>query len=112
MGAKNSPLNCTSRELEQEAIKRFRNLASFMPTEWGVRRKLNGRETILCLDLTACPQDLKTNHERWQELARLLTHCSNYLGLANMVVFQNKDCIQMIAKRWEPGYSKCWIVES
>ena len=49
MGAKNSPLNCTSRELEQEAIKRFRNLA-FMPAEWGVRRKLNGRETILCLD--------------------------------------------------------------
>lgn len=110
MGTEKLPLNCTSRQLEKEAIKRFLTLASFIPAECGVRRELNGSSTILCLDFTACPQDVKTHQEQWQELARLLTHCSNYLGLANTVVFKHKERIQLIAKRWEPGYSYCWIL--
>ncbi len=112
MGAFNSPVNCTSRDLEKEAINRFRTLASFMPREWGVGRELNGLSTILCVDVTPSPVDLKTNQELWQELARLLAHSSNYLGLANTVVFKHKESIQLIAKRWESGLSKCWILET
>ncbi len=61
MASKNSPLNCTSLNLELEAIKRFRNLAPFLSTECRVFRELNGRSIVLCLDFTACPQDLKIN---------------------------------------------------
>ena len=93
MASKNSPLNCTSIDLEIEAIKRFRTLAPFLNPECQVFRQLNGRSTVLCLDFTACPQDLKMNKKEWQKFARLLVHSSNYLGLANSLVFKNGDRI-------------------
>ncbi len=91
MTSKNSPLNCTSIDLEIEAIKRFRDLAPYLDPECRVFRELNGRSTVLCLDFTACPQDLEVNKEEWQEFAKLLVHSSHYLGLANSLVFKNGD---------------------
>ncbi len=91
MASKNSPLNCTSIDLELEAIKRFRALAPFLSPECQVFRELNGRSTVLCLDFTTCPQDLKMNKEEWQEFAKLLVHSSHYLGLANSLVFMIGD---------------------
>ncbi len=93
MVPKNSPLNCTSIDLEIEAIQRFRIRAPFLDPKCQVFRELNGRYTILCLDFTACPQELKTNKEEWQEFARLLTDSSHELGLANSVVFKKGDRI-------------------
>lgn len=91
MASKNSPLNCASIDLEIEAIKRFRDLAPFLSPECRVFRELNGRSIVLCLDFTACPQDLKMNQEEWQEFAQLLVHSSRYLGLANSLVFKRGD---------------------
>ncbi|MDJ0534833.1 MAG: hypothetical protein QNJ70_20525 [Xenococcaceae cyanobacterium MO_207.B15] len=89
MASQNSPLNCTSIDLELEAIKRFRSLAPFLSPECRVFRELNGCSTILCLDFAACPQDLQIYKEEWQEFAKLLLHSSHYLGLANSLVFKN-----------------------
>ena len=94
MASKNSPFNCTSIDLELEAIKRFRFLNPFLPPECRVYRQLselNGRSTVLCLDFAACPQDLEMNQQEWQEFAELLVHSSHYLGLANYLVFKNGD---------------------
>ncbi len=93
MASKNSPLNCTSIDLELEAIQRFRDLAPFLDPECRVFRELNGRSIVLCLDFTACPQDLKMNKQEWQEFAQLLVHSSHYLGLANSLVFKRGDRI-------------------
>ena len=93
MASKNSPLNCTSIDLELEAIKRFRDFAPFLDSECRVFRELNGHSTVLCLDFATCPQDLKINKEEWQEFAKLLVHSSHYLGLANSLVFKNGDRI-------------------
>ena len=91
MEPKNSPLNCTSLDLEIEAIKRFRDWAPFLSSECQIFRELNGLSTVLCLDFTSCPQELKTSKEEWQKFARLLTNLSHTLGLANSVVFKNGD---------------------
>ncbi len=93
MVPKNSPLNCTSIDLEIEAIQRFRIRAPFLDPKCQVFRELNGRSPVLCLDFTACPQALKNNKEEWQNWARLLTDLSHELGLANSVVFKKGDRI-------------------
>ena len=93
MTSKNSPFNCTSIDLEMEAIKRFRFLTPFINSECRVFRELNGRSTVLCLDFAACSQDLNMNKQEWQEFAELLVHSSHYLGLANSLVFKNGDRI-------------------
>ena len=90
---KNSPLNNTSIELEIEAIKRFRDLASFISPQCLVDRELNGLETLLCLDFTDCPQDLKMNKKEWSEVIICLAIVCDYLGLANYVVFKNNGRI-------------------
>jgi len=106
----NSPVNYTSNNLELEIIKRLRSLCPFIPDLCSVFRSLNGRFTVLYLDFTACPQELKTNKEQWLELARLITHSSHQLGLAHSVVFKKNDHIVLIANMRLPGYSQCWIV--
>ncbi|MDJ0742013.1 MAG: hypothetical protein QNJ32_01490 [Xenococcaceae cyanobacterium MO_167.B27] len=85
--------NCTSIDLELEAIKRFRDLAPFLDPECRVYRELNGCSTVLCLDFATCPQDLKINKQEWLEFAQLLVHSSHYLGLANSLVFKNGERI-------------------
>ena len=94
MTFKNSPLKCTSTDLELEAIKRFRDLAPLIAPECQVYREVSGRSIVLCLDFAACPQDLKMdNKEEWQEFAKLLVHSAHYLGLANSLVFKNGERI-------------------
>ena len=93
MGFKKYPLDCESLDLEIEAISRFRGLAPFISPECRIFRELNGKSTVLCLDFSACPQDLKMNKQEWQEFAQLLAHSSHYLGLANSLVFKKGDRI-------------------
>ena len=88
MASKNSPLNNTSIELEIEAIKRFRDLASFISPKCLVYRELNGLETVLCLDFADCPQDLKMNQKEWLELTILLAISCDELGLAHSVAWK------------------------
>ena len=88
MASQNSSINNTSIDLELEGIRRFRCLVPFLDPECRVFRELNGRSTVLCLDFTACPQDLKINQKEWQEVAELLLYSSHYLSLANTVVFK------------------------
>ncbi|MDJ0648041.1 MAG: hypothetical protein QNJ60_04985 [Xenococcaceae cyanobacterium MO_188.B19] len=93
MASTNSPINGTSIDLEMEAIRRFRKLAPFLPSECQVFRELNGRSTVLCLDFRACPQELKMTKKEWFEFAQLLIHSSHYLGLANSLVFKTSKGI-------------------
>lgn len=94
MTFKNSPLKCTSADLEIEAIKRFRNLTPLLSPECRVYRELSGRSVVLCLDFADCPQELKMDQkEEWQEFAKLLVHSSHYLGLADSLVFKKGDLI-------------------
>ena len=93
MTFQDSPLKCTSIDLEIEAIKRFRSLTPFLDPKCLVFRELKVNSPVLCLDFTACPQDLKMNKEEWQEFAKPLVHSSHYLGLANSLVFKNGDRI-------------------
>ncbi len=89
MAAKNSPLNNTSIDLEIEAIKRFRDLASFISPQCLVYRELNRLETVLCLDFVDCPQELNLNQEEWLEMMISLAISCDELGLANSVVWKN-----------------------
>ncbi len=78
-----------SRDLEIEAIKRFRALASFIPPKCRVYRELNRLETVICLDFADCPQELKMNEEEWLELTILLAISCDELGLAHSVAWKN-----------------------
>ena len=78
-----------SIDLEIEAIKRFRALASFIPPKCRVYRELNRLETVLCLDFIDCPQELNMNQEEWLEITILLAVFCDELGLANSVVWKN-----------------------
>ncbi len=93
MRFKNSPLNNTSIDLEIEAIKRFRELASFIPPQCRVYREHNGAQTLLCLDFTDCPQELKMSQEEWSEITILLALSCDELGLAHSVVWKNGERI-------------------
>ena len=86
---KNSPLNNTSIELEIEAIKRFRDLASFISPQCLVYRELNGLETVLCLDFADCPQELKRKKREWEKEVIWLAILCDYLGIAKNVVWKN-----------------------
>ena len=78
-----------SRDLEIEAIKRFRALASFIPPKCRVYRELNRLETVLCLDFVDCPQELKMKQEEWLEITILLAISCDQLGLAHSVAWKN-----------------------
>ncbi len=93
MTLKNSPLKNTSIDLEKEIIRRFRSLVPFISPQCRVFRELNGRETVLCLDFTACPQELKMNQQEWSEITILLALSCDELGLANSVVWKNGEQI-------------------
>ena len=77
-----------SRELEIEAIKRFRARTPLLSSQCRVFRELNGCEALLCLDFAACPQDLNKNEQEWLEFTQLLALSCHYLGLANSMIFK------------------------
>ena len=88
MAFKNSPLNHSSLDLEIEAISRFRSLVPSLKRECRVFRELyGGHSTLLCFDFAACPQKLKMSKQHWLEFCELLLSASNYLGLADSLVF-------------------------
>ena len=91
MVSNNSPINCTSRDLEIEAIRRFRDFVPLLAPECEVFRSLNGRSTLLCLDFRACPQNLKMTQKEWLEFAYFSIYSSHYLGLANSLVLKIGD---------------------
>ncbi len=82
-----------SRELEIEAIKRFRALAPLLSPQCRVVRELNGGEIFLALDFAACPQDLNKNEKELFELALLLAVSCHELGLANSMVLKRGQWI-------------------
>ncbi len=93
MAFKNSPLNDSSIDLEREAIKRLRGLAPFMGDKCRVSRELNGSDTVLCLDFSDCPQDLKMSEKEWSERAVLLAFSCEEVGLAKAVVWKKGEQI-------------------
>ena len=77
-----------SRELELEAIKRFRGRTPLLSPQCRVVREYYGGETLLCVDFAACPQDLNKNEKEWLELVQLLAVSCHELGLANSMVLK------------------------
>ena len=82
-----------SRELEIEAIKRFRARTPLLSPQCRVVRELNGGEILLALDFAACPQDLNKNEKELFELALLLAVSCHELGLANSMVLKRGQWI-------------------
>ncbi len=82
-----------SRELEIEAIKRFRARTPLLSPQCRVVRELNSGEILLALDFAACPQDLNKNEKEWFELALLLALSCYELGLANSMVLKRGQWI-------------------
>ena len=76
-----------------ETIKRLRTLVPFISPQCRVVRERNRAQTVLCLDFTDCPQDLKMNQQEWSEIIMWLAIACDYLGLANYVVFKNSGRI-------------------
>lgn len=89
MVSPNSPLNNMSVKLEIEVIKRFRDLAPFIPPKCLVFRQRNSDQTVLCLDFVDCPQKLKMSPTKWSKITILLANSCNELGLAESLVFKN-----------------------
>ena len=89
MASGNSPLNNTSIDLEIEVIKRFRDLAPFIPPQCLVFRERNPDQTVLCLDFVDCPQKLKMSPKKWSKITLLLANSCDELGLAKSLVFKN-----------------------
>lgn len=93
MADKNLPFDYINVDLEIEAIQRFRSLVPFLSPDCLVFRELEGNYTILCLDFTACPQELAMTAPERLEWAELLLYSSHYLGLASTLVFKIGDRI-------------------
>ena len=89
MSSPNSQFDPTSRALEIEVIKRFRDLAPFIPPKCLVFRQRNPERTVLCLDFADCPQKLKMSPKKWSKITLLLANSCNELGLAKSLLFKN-----------------------
>ena len=89
MSSPNSQFNPTSRALEKEVIKRFRDLAPFIPPKCLVFRQRDPNQTVLCLDFVDCPQKLKMSLQKWSKITLLLANSCEELGLAKSLLFKN-----------------------
>ncbi|WP_124975636.1 hypothetical protein [Aphanothece sacrum] len=78
------PFNCTSVELEKEAIKRLRTLVSLLPSQCRIFREPWDCSTVICLDFAQCPHLLNVI----QEQEPLLINAIQELGLANSIIFR------------------------
>ena len=79
-----SPLNCTSANLEQAALNKLRFLAPFLPQDSKISREPWGRSTVLCIDFGNCPHLFSVD----QEQSRLLAQAIAKLGLATSMLFR------------------------
>ncbi|WP_198920682.1 hypothetical protein [Anaplasma marginale] len=84
MAHQNSPINCTTTELEKEAIARFRSIATYIPQDCKIYREPWNRSTVLCLDFAACPHLL----ENITKKSNLLVVAAKELGLAGSAIFK------------------------
>lgn len=83
MKFQNSPLDSMSAELEQVAIKRFRDLTLIVPLKCHIFRQIDDRVVTLYLDFVACARELANTMKNYA----LLTVASHKLGLADSLVF-------------------------
>ena len=79
-----SPLNCTSADLEKETLARFQLLTGNFLKESRIFREPWGNSTVLCIDF-------KSSHYFFpltREQTHILQLAIQQLGLANSVIFR------------------------
>ena len=79
-----SPLNCTSNNLEQAALSKLRFLVPFLPQDSKIFREPWGRSTVLCIDFADCPHLFSVDQEQY----RLLSQAIATLGLSSSLLFR------------------------
>ena len=79
-----SPLDCTSTNLEKVALSRFRSLVSFLPQDSKIFREPWGRSTVICIDFITCPHLFPLTPKQ----TNILTEAIKELGLAHSVIFR------------------------
>lgn len=80
----------SSRDLEQEALRRFRLLAPVIPPECIVYRETWNNNTAVCLDFQHCPLQL----ERVKENSPILMTALETLGLGKSIIFREGNHIR------------------
>ena len=81
----NEPIDSYSVELEDLAIKRFRELTEIVPKKCLVFRRMENKQiVVLSLDFSLCPQELVSTIEKYGKL----TVISHKLGLADILEFR------------------------
>lgn len=79
-----SPLNCTSADLEKEVLARFQMLTGNFLRQSQVRREPWGNSTVLCVDFESSPYIFPLS----QEQTHVLRLAIKQLGLASSVIFR------------------------
>ena len=82
-----SPLNCTSAELEKEVIDRFQLLTGNFLEKSHIFREPWGNSTVLCIDFESTPYIFPLSREQ----THVLRMAIKQLGLANSVIFRAKN---------------------
>ena len=82
-----SPLNCTSAELEKEVIARFQMLTGNLFAKSRVFREPWGNSTVLCIDFESFPYLFPLTREQ----THILRLAIKQLGLANSVIFRTNN---------------------
>ena len=79
-----SPLNCTSANLEKEVLARFQTLTGNFLGKSRVFREPWGNSTVLCIDFNSFPYLFPLTREQ----THVLRLAIKQLGLANSVIFR------------------------
>lgn len=79
-----SPLNCTSAELEKEVIDRFQLLTGNFFGKSDIFREPWGNSTVLCIDFESNPCIFPLTREQ----THILRLAVKQLGLTNSVIFR------------------------
>ncbi len=79
-----SPLNCTSAELEKEVLARFQLLTGNFLKQSHIFREPWGNSTVLCVDFESSPYLFPLSREQ----THVLHLAIRQLGLANSVIFR------------------------
>ena len=82
-----SPLNCTSAELEKEVLVRFKMLTGNFLGKSRIFREPWGNSTVLCIDFESIPYLFPLTREQ----THILSLALKQLGLANSVIFRTNN---------------------
>ena len=82
-----SPLNCTSSNLEKEVIARFQMLTGNFLEKSHIFRETWGNSTVLCIDFQSFPYLFPLTREQ----THVLSLAMKQLGLANSVIFRSNN---------------------